>query len=662
MVYMKYQCEEGSVDMEKVLYLLPLCLLLMVVLFTAAPTVHAADIGVDITIEFPETVKVGQTWGDIEPEITVQCSSTRYSFTVGTAPEDVQFASNSQAFVQKNNFVYVSFNLYVQGLKEPMVPSNLLFTINGEEYPREQIFFQQGENGAYLRFESYAFSLDLTDRATYTISPDGKDYTGFYISLYDMPEEAEAGVNIPFNADFYSISGTSFCPYNVDNYTFNGTPINSGETFTMPAANVTIGASLTDMYKDHAYLTNVDVVLDFEDPEIYYGKRLPTLSEFSDALNVTYNVPGLPIVYRFKEIAHFNEGAPWPGNIMLSFQVEAPEGYLFANPYLKEFDTDENGNEILPLENWFNENLCVTFNGIETFFRRDPEDNYANGYFVSGFFGSPDTLEIHIFWFVAEELDLDLSGYKAGDFVTIPDYEWRWDGYMPTCYQLQYIGEYGETVTEFLSNFFIMPKATGDVKLYVNMVRGSYKAEGGALLGVPDVIPIQIQKMKDDDCGGMYYEICDLANTVLNDQKVTFNKLDTSNGVFLEVVFPVDKDFDAMFIAFYRLTGEYCGFWEVVPALVDPETGLCHAIISHDGPPTIDHTYDNPGDTVCSVCGYGKGSSDSSDDNSGNDDQNNNQNGGNTITEKDGGYFKNLFKLFINWIRSFIDWIRSLFG
>ena len=51
---MKYQCEEGSVDMKKVLYLLPLCLLLMVVLFTAAPTVHAADIGVDIMIDFPK--------------------------------------------------------------------------------------------------------------------------------------------------------------------------------------------------------------------------------------------------------------------------------------------------------------------------------------------------------------------------------------------------------------------------------------------------------------------------------------------------------------------------------------------------------------------------------------------------------------------------------
>ena len=641
--------------MKRSLCLIPIFLLfLLVILLANVPTVYAATNNVDISVKLPDGVKVGQPWIGITPEITVVSNETRYTFTVGSNPDDILVASNGQFFIQKNNTYYVTFNLYVEGFKEPIIPANVSFTVNGKQHPVEQIFLQEGERGLYLQFTSCEVSANFSERTTYSIAADGKDYgAGCHLYIYDMPAEVEPGVDVICNAEFYSDSGIAELPYDVETYTVNGLPINSGEKFTMPAEDVVIGAKVVDKYQGRDYISAVDITLDFDDPELFYGKRVPTVEEFAEALTVSYNIQGLPVEYRFHEVAHFEEGPAWGGNIMLSFQLEVPEGYLFANPYLREFDMDENGNETLPLKDWLDENFEVKINGVETFYRLDPVENYAQGYFISGYFASPETLEIHIFWYTTKEItNIDLSNYQAGDTVVITDLDWQWDGYMPYAYQLRYINEYGEEwVSEFLGNSFVMPKAQGDIKLYVDLVRGSYPAEDTPDLGTPDIIPIQIQKLKDDDCGGIYYQVCDLAGTVLNGQKITFNKLDTSNGVFLEVVFPVDDDFDADFIAFYRLTGEFYGFWEIVPALVDPQTGLCHAIMSHDGPPYIEHTYENGDDTVCSVCGYGQVEDDDSD--AGDDTQNGVSNGGNTISNR--GYLAKLLDLFINWIRSIIE-------
>lgn len=599
---------------RKLLTLIPILALILVCIPTAFQANAAAKNSVDITISIPESVKIGQTWNGVVPEITVEGTVGRYSLAVGTNENDVRIEGNGY-FVGRTSTASISFCLYpvvnegqMANLPDPM---NVSFSVNGQEFSSDRIMIEFGETGSYYRIDSCEVGFDLSDRTTYTITTDSTGLpSGCDINISAMPPEAEVGANIRFFASF----GASSDAYSLDYYTLNGEQIANEEYFVMPAQNVAIGAKITDKYDGWQYIPEVNITLDFKDKEIYYGNKLPTPEDFLNALSVSCTTPGVNVYVREADVdTLWDESTggdlPWVGNQFLSFWIEAEEGYLISNPYLSDYYEDEFGNWSNPSGDWHKENLKVTVNGIE----RDYIGGYtyADGYLVSGYYVSPNgNIEIHVEWSLRQEIDIDLSDYAPGDTVIVPDSVWIWDGYMPTGYVLSYThAEYGEMTEIVYGKSFTMPDAVGEVTVLATGVRGKFNAasddsasvavqqsqdsNGHISLDVkegtfPDVTVLQINKINEDDFFGGGYEILDLVNRTLSDvvnNSVTFEITALSYNQEVQptdkiiVTFPIPEGFDSDYIAFYHVDKN--GTYEIVPAEIDRENGVCRAVIEH---------------------------------------------------------------------------------
>ena len=562
---------------------------------------------VNITVSLPESTKIGDTWESVIPQITVNGMVRKYTLEVN---EDTALIEGNGYFVQKFNTVSLSLSLYpdakegeIADLPDPMKVS---FKINDQSVPPENITMEYGENGAYYRIDYFHFELDLSDRTTYFITTDEASLPqGCSLNLYSMPSEAEAGANIRFFANF----GTNDSAYTLDHYTVNGERINNEEYFTMPAQNVVIGAKIINNFENWTFIPEINITLDFKDKDIYYGNKLPTPEDFYNALSVTCTTPGVNVYVKKADIdTLWDESTggdlPWVGNQFLSFWIEAEEGYLITNPFLSDSELDEMGNWYDPRGQWHDENLKVTVNGIERHYIRG--NDYADGYFVSGYYVSEGgSLEIHVHWSIRQELNIDLSGYKAGDTVTVPDSAWIWDGYMPTGYVLQYTHpENGEATDIVYGKSFTMPEAVGKVTVLATGIRGAFNeksvaiqqskdSDGDISIDVnegtfPDVTVIQINKINDEDFYGGGYEILDLVNKTLSDvanDSVSFEITALSYNQEIQptdkiiITFPIPEGFDSDYIAFYHVDKN--GTYEIVPAEIDRENGVCRAVIEH---------------------------------------------------------------------------------
>ena len=237
----------------------------------AAKADAAAKNSVDITVSIPETVKVGQTWNGIVPDITVDGKVGRYSLAVGENENDIRFEGNGY-YIGKISTANVSFCLYPVVNEGQMAnlpnPMNVSFTVNGQEIPSDRIMMDYGETGSYYRIEYCEVYIDLSDRVTYSIATDnvGLPY-GCYMDFFSMPTEAEAGANIQFWANFNSSGDT----YSLDYYTLNGEKIINNSYFVMPAQNVILGAKIIDKYDGWQYIPEINITLDFKDKDIKFS-------------------------------------------------------------------------------------------------------------------------------------------------------------------------------------------------------------------------------------------------------------------------------------------------------------------------------------------------------------------------------------------------------
>lgn len=592
-------------------------------------TVNAAGRNnVEITVTIPDSFKIGEAWDGVSPEITVAGTANRYKLTASTEGIDMVIEESQYGFIRKNNAVRINFCLYPtvnegepSELPDPQVIS---FSINGTEIPSDTILMEEGDNGPYYRFEMCEINIDLSHRTTYAITPDDTQYpSGYYVSLERMATEAEAGATVVLHADF-PVDGEIYNrPYEVDHYVVNGLALDFGDTFVMPDHDVTVGVQYTDAYQGWQYVPEVNITLDFEDKDIFYGKKLPTDKDFMDALSVSCSVPEANIRVSYAVVETLYDDAtggdlPWVGNQQLVFIFEVDEGYLLANPYLSDYAEDESGNPInSPFAEWMQENLKVTVNGVERgyFFSRDPsvpkDLAYAGGYMTSGYAMNGNGISMSIDWSIRQALAMDLSGYKAGDTVTIPDSCWMWDGYMPTGYELLYVQD-GEDRAEYVyGKSFVMPEADGEVKILGRGVRGKFDntgagdenapvllqksqdSDGHISLDVkdgmfPNITVLQINKLNNEDFGNQGYEILEMVDRVLSDvanDSVSFEITALSYNQEVQptkkiiVTFPIPEGFDSDYIAFYHV--DKSGFYEFVPAEIDRENGVCRAVIDH---------------------------------------------------------------------------------
>ena len=601
--------------MKKLLTFIFILALILISIPLALQVNAAEKNSVNITVSVPDTPKIGEAWNSVTPEITVSGKVGRYTLEVGE--NDTVFEGNGY-FIRRLNTVSVSFSLYPVANEgewaELLDPMNASFKINGQSVPSENVMLEYGENGSYYRINNFQFELDLSDRTTYSITTDDASLPfGCSLNASSMPTEAEAGANIRFITYFAS----NDVAYTLDHYTLNGDKINNEDCFTMPAQNVVIGAEIVNNFESWTFIPEINITLDFKDQDIYYGNKLPTPEDFYNALTVTCTTPGVNVYVREADIdTLWDESTggdlPWVGNQFLSFWVEAEEGYLITNPFLSDGEVDEFGNWYDPRGEWHDTNLKVTVNGIERYYIRG--NDYADGYFVSGYYVSANgSLEIHVHWSIRQELEIDLSSYKPGDTVTIPDSAWIWDGYMPTGYELQYIHPENGAVTEIIyGKSFTMPESVDEITIIATGVRGKFNAtsvggdssasvvlqqsedsDGHISLDVntgtfPDVTVIQINKINDEDFYGEGYEILELVNRTLSDvanNSVSFEitalsyNQETQPTKKIIITFPIPEGFDSDYIAFYHVDKN--GTYEIVPAEIDREAGVCRAVIEH---------------------------------------------------------------------------------
>ncbi len=583
---------------------------------------------VEITVTLPDSVKIGEAWDGVSPEITVAGTAGRYNLTVSTQETDMVIEENQYGYIRKNNTVFVNFCLYpTVNEGEPielLPPTQMSFSINGEEIPSDTIMMEEGDNGPYYRFEMCEINIDLSHRTTYAITPDDTQYPcEHYVSLERMATEAEAGATVRLQADFPTKGELVYQPYSVEHYIVNGLALDFGDTFVMPDHDITVGVKTIDKYQGWQYVPEINITLDFEDKDIFYGKKLPTNKDFMDALSISCSVPEANIrikdaLVEIRPDESTGGDMPWAGNLGLVLYFEVDEGYLLANPYLLDYAEDELGNPIVsPFAEWLQENLKITVNGVERgyFFSHDPSVPknlaYAGGYMTSGYTVSQNIIGLSFDWSLRQELAMDLSGYKAGDAVTIPDSYWIWDGYMPTGYELLYVQD-GEDRAEYVyGKSFVMPEADGEVKLLGRGVRGQFDhtgagdenapvvlqqsqdSNGHISLDVkdgmfPDITVLQINKLNNEDFGNQGYEILEMVNRVLSDvvnDSVSFEITALSYNQEVQptkkiiVTFPIPEGFDADYIAFYHV--DKGGFYEFVPAEIDRENGVCRAVIDH---------------------------------------------------------------------------------
>lgn len=608
---------------------------LFLVSFPMLLTVNAAGRNnVEITVTIPDAFKIGEAWDSVSPEITVAGTANRYKLTASTEGIDLVIEENQYGFIRKSNAVCVNFCLYPTANEgEPLElpnPQEISFSINGTEIPSDTILMEEGDNGPYYRFENCEINIDLSHRATYAITPDDTQYPcEYYVSLERMATEAEAGATVVLQADFPIKQEMLYRPYEVDHYVVNGLSLNFGDTFVMPDHDVTVGVQYTDIYQGWQYVSEVNITLDFKDEDIFYGKKLPTTQDFSDALSISCSVPEANIRISYAVVETLYDDAtggdlPWVGNQSLVFAFEVDEGYLLSNPYLSDYAEDESGNRInTPFAEWLQENLKITVNGVERgyFFSWDssvPKNlAYAGGYMTSGYYTFGNGIGMHFDWSIRQELAIDLSTYKTGDAVTVPDSYWIWDGYMPTGYELWYFQDGEDRIEYVYGKSFVMPKADGEVKIFGRGVRGKFGntgAEGGdapVLLqqsqdsnghisldvkdgAFPDITVLQINKINGEDFGDQGYEILDMVDRVLSDVangSVTFEITALSYNQEIQptkkiiVTFPIPEGFDSEYIAFYHV--DKSGRYEIVPTEIDRQNGVCRAVINHFSTYTI---------------------------------------------------------------------------
>ena len=594
------------------------------------PAVGAAgDNDIEISVAVPESAKIGESWHGVVPEVTVEGNVYGCALKVGKEASDAYFECGWQPHIASSNYVELTLRLYpdISDGSNFMIPDiyGISFAVNGKTLQPYEVRTESNEWGEHY-FIRCSMELSVAGRTTYSITPDETVFDGGYsIRLNSMVREAEAGANVCFNASFESDFNYRDI-YSVDYYTVNGKKINCGEYFEMPAENVTVAANVTDRYEGWKFVPDIDITLDFEDDEIYYGKKVPTTEDFLEALRVSSSDPKAGVKVSFAVVDTLYDEAtggdmPWVGNQFLTFQIEADEGYLISNPYLPEYSVDEFGNESFPLEDWLYESLDVKVNGVERGFAlsmRHTENRglvNAVGYMVSDYYVTERGIELHVHWSFEKEVDFDLSPYKAGDTVTIPDSVWVWDGYMPTGYSVTYYSdEMGEMTEKIYGKTFVMPDADSEVVLKASAIRGMFNSsrepdeiDFAAPVAVKqsldseniidlsfeegtfeDITVLQINKITGDDFYGAGYEILDMVNRVLSDvanDSVTFDITALSYNEEVQptkkivVTFPIPEGFDSEYIAFCHV--DEGGSYEIVPTEIDVENGVCRAVIDH---------------------------------------------------------------------------------
>lgn len=86
--------------MKRFLCAIPLLALILISIPMALHANAAGRNSIDITVTLPDSVKIGQTWDSVKPDITVAGTAGQYSLTVGTDEKDLWLSTNGQSYVR----------------------------------------------------------------------------------------------------------------------------------------------------------------------------------------------------------------------------------------------------------------------------------------------------------------------------------------------------------------------------------------------------------------------------------------------------------------------------------------------------------------------------------------------------------------------------------
>lgn len=565
---------------------------------------------VDLEVTMPDSVKIGQECYGIQPEVSLK--DTTYlgkgnNLTIGS----VEGCLSGGKFVQKSNLMWVNISLYPEksdsepgkGMPELPEPYDVEFTINDNIIPSYYVYKEYDENGGFYRI-SYDDFVDLSDRTTYSILPDSTTYEcGYYVSVENMPSEAEAGVEVIFNAEFRSDLGLKDDPFEAKAFKINGEVIQNDDTFVMPASDVMVSADVVDKYKDYKYVSEVDVEIDFDDESFYYGKKVPKDEDFLNAIKVTCNTPGVDIYVKHCDVSAIDDYEqdlpddyvgynPWTGNKLLSFWISVEDGYMLSNPYLSDIFEDESGNFSNPLGDWLKENFVFRVNGTELHYALDWDMMrgmyYSDGYFFENYYVSPRSIEVHVWWYVTITTDqYDLSEYEAGDIVTIHDSSFEFDGYFPVAYILEYEHpDKGYIVDTIFGKKFTMPESIGKVELSVAVIRGEFNRQIPEGESYEYVYPMTYVLQFDHVDGKPLF--LDISGRVLSDttdETILYTKCEYDDGngsrTCWKVTFGVPENFNSGCIALFHTESDYYGYYEFCETYIDTVNNTCTIYVSY---------------------------------------------------------------------------------
>lgn len=606
----------------------------LILLIFCIPMLISAENGViSITVSIPESAKIGESWDNVTPEIALTGTvDDFYSLSVDT---DLTKFESSGYIRSTNNVacvVYLRAELnedYANSEYTPEFPDvyGLDFIINEKWLAFDEMFDcvqHEKYNGFdYIVIYIKEMNISLTGRTTYPITADTtlyRDCCG--VNIENTPTEAEAGAKVKLSARLEYKYDFDPNPFELDYFTVNGTRVPDDGSFIMPQQAVTVGAKITDKYVNSKFISEINISLDFKNEDIFYGKKLPTSADLFNALSATSNISGLDIsidedfVNVDTLVGDNGEYEPWVGNTMLSFHVKAPDGYVFANPYITDYIENDDGTISNPKKEWLDSNMTVKVNGVETHFMVAPNNPYANGYIISEYYCGADYIEIHILWFSRLKInEVDLSNVNADQLVDLSNIEWTYDGYRPTGYYIRTKYYYETDIdttdnwyyryTPIIGKSFTMPELEAnqtDPVVVAYVIRGAegmtaqkIETEANDYLNVNtdnadfgDDTVVFISKIREyteygdenEDYIRIKEALAELANdSILFDISASsYNQKIQPNGTVL-VTFTLPSGYDNDHIAFYYVDED--GNCEKITAQYDTETGICTALLEH---------------------------------------------------------------------------------
>lgn len=438
---------------------------------------------------------------------------------------------------------------------------------------------------------------NLPDAPTYSFSVADNPLI-YDFDLWTLPKYAQAGARIGFPPNVSVGSHLN----ELSDIRCNGVSIGIEPcNYVMPAENVLVEFVVTPAgaSSDSTLIDNLKIELNFPE-DIYYGRTLPTTADLKKALRFSTSVPGADLYLDMVDVEYLFDDSlsermdPWVGNTFLSFVIKAKEGFSF---------TQGAHTDLGEMTKWQNDNVKITLNGKQNRYGTGNSSNYYNGYMASDYLFSDDNgIEVHIFWYGGRKVDMDTSGYKAGDVVTIPDNCFDYDGYIPYCYDYIYTTPNGDITRDRVTGKrFIYPETNGTpIEIYVMFVRGEDKTPVQNFTkdaadtveintdnaGFPSSTIVAVDLVQSNEEGGK--ATIDHVKKALNGHGTDCLVLDISASAFNQAVqpngkvlvsFDLPKGYDKDHVDFCYISDD--GKMERIPMQVDPATGKCTAALEH---------------------------------------------------------------------------------